>query len=76
MDSVQVFDGTDWIPDEIKEMLRLKDLEIFELKATIKKYEETNNKLLSRNKELSTKLERLENFIGECLPENNDPYFL
>lgn len=73
IESIQVFEGTDWIPEEIKEMLRLKDLEINELKAALERGKATNDQLLSHTRRLEIKLKQLEDFIGDSIPEKFYP---
>lgn len=80
IESIQVFDGTDYIPEYIQDLLKIKDLKISELEKKISELNEnlergkrTNGELLYHVRGLEFKLRRLEDFIGDSIPEEFYP---
>lgn len=76
MDSIQVYDGRNSLPPEIAAIIEEnKELEkkISELNENLERGKRTNGELLYHVRGLEFKLRRLEDFIGDSIPEEFYP---
>ena len=69
MESIQVFDGTDWFSTEIQERLAAKDLEILKLNSNLREKDERIRYLEKSLKQVRYEKEQLDDFIAESMPE-------
>jgi len=69
MESIQVYDGTNWFSTEIQERLAAKDLEILKLKSDLKEKDEKIAYLEKRLKQTQYEKDQLDDFITKSIPE-------